>query len=164
MYRVERRTEEDGWSALTEEPVVGATWVDATATQERAWTYRIRAVSTVDGGGMVLGLPCAPLTVEFPDIYPPPAPRELICLPEGSRVRLRWAAVAEAVRYRVERRAGNRPERRLTDDITVPAFVDERPPVGRLAYEVRAVDAVGNESEPTSCEAVIGTVAGDESP
>jgi predicted small lipoprotein YifL len=161
MYRVERRLEDGNWSTLTEEPLPLPEWTDATASQDATWTYRVRVVAAVEGGGTVLGVPSAPLAVEFPDIYPPPPPRELICLPEGQRVRLRWAAVPEAETYRVVRQFAERAEKVLDDAVATPAFIDEEPPVGRLLYHVRAVDAAGNQSDAASCEAVIGTVGGD---
>lgn len=144
------------WQTLTDQPVRGTSYLDETATQGQSWRYRLRAAEVLEGGQRVVGAPGPERTVEYPDVYPPPAPVELVCLPEGEVVRLRWPAVAEAVAYLVARsRDGGSWEQiaRLQEGLT---HEDQSPPVGSLVYAVRAVDAAGNESEAATCSVVTG--------
>lgn len=163
-YQVERRGPDDEWSVVTPAPVAGPEFVDDTAAQGRRWTYRLRVAATTEGGETVLGMPSEPLTVEFDDVYPPPTPEELACLPEEDRVRLRWLAVTEADHYEVVRSGGGAGTLTLAADLDSPLFLDQAPPVGRLVYEVRAVDEAGNRSAPVQCESVIGSVPDPEAP
>ena len=96
------------------------------------------------------------MTVDYPDSYPPATPQDLVCLPEETRIRIRWQAVAGADVYRIDRRLKGRAWETLTDDLAPTNYVDENPPVGELTYAVRAVDGANNRSEPVECSAFVG--------
>jgi len=106
----------------------------------------------------VVGPPSEPMRVDHPDTYPPAAPQGVICLPEGSRVRVRWQAVPGAATYRVSRTVDGKDRTALAIDQRQIEFVDASPPLGELTYEVIAVDKAGNTSEPSACEVVMGAM------
>lgn len=155
---VERSPDGAEWTAVTDDPVEGPSWRDTEASQGQAWSYRLRSVIALPGGGRVVGQPSQAARVDHPDTYPPKAPTEIVCLPEGAQVRVRWQAVAGAVVYRVSRQHGGGPFEVLADDNRVTEFTDPAPPFGELMYLVVAGDAAGNRSDAASCEVVMGAV------
>jgi hypothetical protein len=155
---VERSADGAIWTAVTEEPVDGESWRDESAPQGHAWSYRLRSVVTLPGSGMVVGRPSEPVRIDHPDTYPPNAPPDVVCLPEGAQVRVRWQAVAGAVVYGVSRQHGDRPIEVLTDDHRSIEFTDAAPPLGELIYFVTARDAAGNRGDRASCVVVMGAV------
>jgi hypothetical protein len=152
---VERSADGAGWSAVTEEPVDGDQWRDSTATQGRSWSYRLRSVRKLEGGAQVIGQPSAPARVDHPDTYPPKTPSDVVCLPEGAQVRVRWQVVVGAETYRVSRRTEN-TEVLLADDLETIELMDTSPPLGEIHYLVVARDGAGNSSEAASCTVVMG--------
>ncbi len=155
---VERSADGAVWRSVTGEAVEGESWRDETVPQGQVWSYRLRSVITLPGGGMVVGNPSRPARVDHPDTYPPQSPQDVVCLPEGAQVRVRWQAVPTAVVYGVSRRLGGGAEEILTDDHRSAEFTDANPPLGELVYHVTARDAAGNRSESASCEVVMGAV------
>ena len=153
---VERSPDGDQWRQLMSEPVTVPEYMDATATQGQLWHYRLRAVTKKEGEGRVVGDPGRVLTVDYPDSYPPATPEDLVCLPEETRVRIRWRAVAGAAVYRIDRKLKGRAWQTLTENLDQTSYVDEDPPVGELTYAVRAVDRADNRSEPVECSAFLG--------
>ena len=153
---VERSGDGQEWAAVTAEPVTVPEYLDARVQQGRQWSYRLRAVGKTDGEGRVVGEPGPVVTVDFPDLYPPAPPTELVCLPEEIRISLRWQAARDAAGYRVERRVAGDDWQVLVELHDRAEFADEAPPVGALTYAVRAVDAAGNRSEPAECTALHG--------
>jgi hypothetical protein len=143
---------------VSEEAVKGSSWRDESAAQGQAWSYRLRSVVRLPGGEQVVGRPSDPVRVDHPDTYPPAAPMEIVCLPEGEKVRVRWQTVPGAVVYGVTRRHGDEPPEVLTDEHRSIEFIDTAPPLGQLVYLVTARDAAGNRSEPASCQVVMGAV------
>lgn len=154
---VERSADGDSWVVVNAEPVTGSEYLDATALQGAQWIYRLRSVRRREGEGRVIGDPGAAVTADYPDSYPPAVPQDLVCLPEESRVLVRWRAVSDAASYRIRRRVGNLMEV-LADGHAKTSFDDDAPPVGELIYEVFAVDGAGNRSEAARCSATLGTV------
>jgi len=81
----------------------------------------------------------------------------------ASQVALAWITVAEAAGYRLYRDDGaGTPLRRLTRELLIAtAYVDqELRPQTRYRYELRAVDAAGNENTASSrVEVVTGVIA-----
>lgn len=154
---VERSADGESFSALRAEPVVGSEFLDGTARQGMRWSYRVRAVRKREGEGRVVGDPSPVVSVDYPDSYPPVAPRDLVCLPEERRVLIRWRVVGDAASYRIERRVGNRTDV-LADAHQRTSFDDDAPPVGELVYAVSAVDEAGNVSAAARCTATLGTV------
>jgi hypothetical protein len=152
---VERSADGAAWSQVTDKPVDGNRWRDATAEQGRSWSYRLRSVRKLEGDAQVIGEPSAPARVDHPDAYPPKTPSDVVCLPEGARVRVRWQVVAGAETYRVTRRTES-GEVVLAEDLATIELMDTSPPLGELHYFVVAKDGAGNWSEPASCTVVMG--------
>jgi len=152
---VERSADGAAWSAVTEQPVDGNQWRDSNAAQGHSWSYRLRSVRRLEGGAQVIGESSPPALVNHPDTYAPKTPSDVVCLPEGVRVRVRWQVVAGADTYRVSRRMGETVEI-LADDLLAIELTDGSPPLGELIYLVVAIDSAGNESEPASCTVVMG--------
>jgi hypothetical protein len=155
---IERSADGASWTAVTDDPVAGENWRDEKAAQGRAWSYRLRSAIVLPGGELVVGQPSEPERIDHPDTYPPVAPSDVVCLPEGAQVRVRWQAVAGAVVYSVARQHGDEAVDILTDDHRSVEFTDPEPPLGKLVYFVTARDAAGNRSEEASCEVVMGAV------
>jgi len=154
---VERSPDGTTWTQVTEKPVTVGTWRDGLADQGRAWSYRVRSVRLVEGGEVV-GDPSEPARIEHPDTYPPPTPEEVVCLPEGATVRVRWRSVPGAASYEVARRFAGGPAEVLATDLTSVEFTDREPPLGDITYLVVARDGVGNTSGSAECSAVMGAV------
>ena len=153
---VERSDDGQQWDPVTAEPVAVPELLDARAQQGRQWSYRLRAVAKADGEGRVVGEPGPVVAVDYPDLYAPAPPTELVCLPEEARISLRWQATRDAAGYRIERRVGSGEWEVLVELHRGAEVADEAPPVGTLTYAVRAVDAAGNRSEPAQCTALQG--------
>ena len=154
---VERSADTELWRAITDSPLTNGEWLDRGAGQGQGWNYRLRSVRRVESGPRVIGEPGPPVGLFYPDIYPPTAPTDLVCLPEGERVRLRWRSVADAVSYRVSRGAGGSTSRLLAAEIHAVQFEDGAPPPGTSVYSVTAVDLAGNEGEASTCIAARGS-------
>jgi len=154
---VERSQKGKPWRRLTAEPVAKGPWRDDAAAEGTTWWYRLRTVRAV-GGARVYGEPSKPVAVDYPDVYPPQPPADLVCLPEAARIRLRWAAVGDAVEYRVFRKRKSGGWDHLDFHVKEREYSDGRPPAGNLTYAVRAVDAAGNESEPATCSTIAGSL------
>jgi predicted small lipoprotein YifL len=153
---VERSSDGGDWTELTAQPLTVAEFLDAKARQGQRLSYRLRAVRSTDAEGRIVGEPGPVLTVDFPDIYPPASPADLVCLPEEQRISLRWQPVADASGYRIERRVGDGDWVVLVERLEAGEFDDDSPPVGALTYAVEAVDQAGNRSEPSHCSALQG--------
>jgi hypothetical protein len=153
---VERSSDGADWRRLGDQPRSANQWLDGSAEQGRSWSYRLRSVAQGEGGVRVVGQAGPPVEVAYPDIYPPPPPEDLVCLPEGERVRLRWQPVADAVGYVVTRTVAGGDDVVLAAELATTQFDDEAPPTGSLTYQVAAVDAAGNRSEPATCRAARG--------
>ena len=153
---VERSADGAAWTIVTDEPVDGDRWRDSKAAQGRGWSYRLRSIRRLESGAQVVGNPSSPARVDHPDTYPPKKPSDVVCLPEGARVRVRWQLVAGAETYRVSRRKGD-TIKVLADDLSAIELTDGSPPLGELVYLVVAKDGAGNSSEPASCTVVMGS-------
>ncbi len=153
---VERSDDGTTWTDISSQPVTDGELIDTTAAQGTVWRYRVRSVRTGSAGGRVVGPPSEPIEVDHPDRYPPVPPEELVCLPEGRLVRLRWSTVDDAAGYRVVRTTAGGQRAVLADLVREVSIQDDDPPDGQLVYTVEAVDAAGNVSDPVSCVAVAG--------
>jgi len=153
---VERSPDGARWTTVTEEPISEAEWRDANAPQGQSWSYRLRAVSRVEGGGRVIGEPSQPARIDHPDTYPPNTPEGVVCLPEGQQVRVRWQAVAGAAVYELTRQHGQTRTQVLAIDHSSVEFTDLEPPLGEITYLVVAKDDAGNRSDAASCTVVMG--------
>lgn len=149
---------EDGAPAgpvrITRFPVQGTRYVDLNVESERPYRYTVRAVAgegpraaESEAGGPVEAIP--------DDRTPPAPPRGLAAVQDGEGVRLQWTASSEAdlLGYRVYRRLLPDGRRLLLtpEPVPEPRYLD-RPPAGRVAYTVTAVDRARrrNESAPSA--------------
>lgn len=153
---IDRSPGDGPWSALSARPLATGEWLDRSAAQGGSWNYRLRSVSQKEGLPRVVGEPGPAAGLHYPDIYPPAVPDDLVCLPEGTRVRLRWRAVDQAESYRVYRATDGAETTLLEDGIGSSQYEDLAPPPGTSVYEVTAIDAAGNESTASSCTAARG--------
>lgn len=154
---VERSPDGEDWRQITPKSLATGEWVDRSAAQGTAWNYRLRTTVRREGRPRIIGEPGPPTGLLYPDIYPPATPIDLVCLPEGTRVRLRWRAVDQAKTYRVYRSTEGRVPSILADDLKLSQYEALAPPPGTSTYDVTAIDAAGNESSPTSCTAARGS-------
>jgi hypothetical protein len=148
-YLVERRASAAGsWQAVSKESLKEPTFTDTDAVQGTTWEYRVRVVK--EG---VWGPPTPPLEVPFPDVYPPPPPTAMVCLPEPGRVLIRWEPSSETdVHYTLlRRRSGEAEWSTLGTDLGGLEYTDAAPPGGELEYAVKAIDPAGNVSEAATC-------------
>ncbi len=150
------RAEGEGWRMVSREPVTGDRWRDARADQGTSWRYRLRSVK-VEDGGQVVGEPSESVAVDYPDIYPPPTPSNLVCLPEAGRVRIRWQEAAGAAWYSVTRRVDDADWEVMAERHRQVVFEDGEPPFGSVTYGVRAVDEAENESDIATCTTLMGS-------
>lgn len=155
---VERSADGASWQEMTAEDLKGGEWRDTTAAQGQSWSYRLRSVRVEPGSERVVGPPSSPVRVDHPDTYPPATPTEVVCLPEGARVRVRWRGVAGAVGYRISRARAAAEAEILAEAHRQLEFTDPKAPLGSLTYWVIAADRAGNTSEPASCSVVMGAV------
>jgi predicted small lipoprotein YifL len=152
---VERSQDGASWRAVTAASVTGDRWLDATVEQDEQWRYRLRSVRVVNGV-RVVGDPGEVVEVDYPDVYPPIVPANLVCLPEEARVRVRWQAIDDAVWHRVSRRLNDGQWEVLAAQHRGVVFEDSNPPLGTLTYAVRAIDQADNVSEPATCTTMMG--------
>ena len=156
LVQVERSGDGEQWEIVSDSPLSESTWIDGGAVHRRTWFYRLRVVTaTAEGKVIRKGAPGPSVRLEFPDLYPPEVPVDLVCLPEGGRVRLRWGAAEGATAYSIERRAGQAEVAVLAEAITEVFYLDETPPAGNVTYTVRAVDDAGNASLKAHCRTIV---------
>jgi len=152
-YVVERRESAAApWEALVEAPLAEAAYLDRSAVQGQTWRYRVRVAN-----GPIWGPPTAELAVPYPDVYPPPAVRSFVCLPEPGRVVLRWEPPSgSGLRFTVVRRVAGGEWEAISTAVSVLETIDAAPPDGSLEYGVRVLDLAGNESDVTRCQTRAG--------
>jgi predicted small lipoprotein YifL len=154
---VERSSGGALWEQITTKPLATGEWLDRGAAQGGSWNYRLRSVVKPEGRPRIIGEAGSVTGVFYPDIYPPQAPVDLVCLPEGTQVRLRWRSTDRNVSYRVYRGDQGKTPEVLAEDLGSAQFEDLAPPPGTSVYEVTAVDAAGNESPAATCIAARGS-------
>jgi hypothetical protein len=149
VYRRMLEVDEYG-EPLNKTPVVGTAFVDM-APPYGALVYTLRA--TVPEKPKVEGAPAVEASVDYRDIFPPPAPARLDALPEGKLVRLVWDPVTapDLAGYAVFRADGSGAPERLNKELITETFVNDvtAQPGHRYRYTVRAVDKAGNQSTPS---------------
>ncbi len=156
LVQIERSEEGGQWKVVSASPLTEAVWIDGEATQGKTWFYRLRSVELGAGGAVVrMGDPGPSVRLDFPDLYPPDQPADLVCLPEGGQVRLRWQAAAGATGYRIERKTDSTKAVVLAEAIVDVFYLDEEPPAGKMTYIVRAVDGGGNSSPVSRCITIV---------
>ncbi|MCX7894418.1 MAG: fibronectin type III domain-containing protein [Thermoanaerobaculum sp.] len=147
-FRVERREGGGPWTVVAED-LPTPTFTDTTARQGQSYAFRVRTKWQ-----RASSQPSAEVQVDYADVYPPPVPTNLVCLPETGRVTLRWDPSSESgVRFKVFRRSAAGVWEHLHRDWSETTFLDPNPPRGELTYAVKAFDPAGNESEAATCTA-----------
>ena len=141
--------------AMTKDnPVVAPAFVDLNLP-DKQYTYTVTAVdqygfesSRSDPASALVG-----------DIVPPSAPQGLAAVAVNSDVVLTWTANAEpdAAGYNVYRATAQGWVKVNTALVAGTLYADVLLPNGTYTYRITAVDAVGNESEPSN--AAMATVA-----
>lgn len=126
----------------------GAIYLDATASFGQTYTYQVRSA----------GSPLSqPVEITPRDIFAPPAPAGLSAVEASGSVQLSWNPVeaADLAAYQVYRAEGDGPFVRTGGRLTAPSYNDRdlRPGV-RWRYQVTAIDAAGNESQPSEIAAI----------
>lgn len=160
-YRIYRRDEGTGKDSIAGEVPAAeagpARFVDSSFEWEKAYLYRIAAVSIVTRAGsevQVEGDDSPVLRVVAHDVFPPAVPSGLqaVASGEGQKpfVDLIWAPVtnADLAGYNVYRRDANGTMAKLNSELVKsPAYRDSAVAAGtNYVYAVSAVDARGNES------------------
>ncbi len=136
-----------GWQAVGAGELKTAEVLDRDARQGSTWRYRVRAaIAGVRGPYSRIA------ELAYPDVYAPPPPAALVCLPEATRIRMSWEGSPEAgVVYRIQRRRVGEEWQLAGEESQRRSFDDTSPPRGELEYRVTAVDAAGNDSLPVTC-------------
>ncbi len=144
-YRIYRSFLGQAGSLLNQEPVATPLYEDRAAYG--TYTYRVTAVTAVDPD--IESESSAPVSVEFRDMLPPPAPENLSALVEDAAVRLIWDPVSspDLAGYVVYRWDGV-SRVRLNDILATDAsYRDADLSTGTTyVYGVTSVDRNGNES------------------
>ncbi len=134
--------------------------LDPTVVHADTYTYVAQWVMDVTVAGHALelrGLPSAPASFTFRDVFPPQAPAGLVAIPgEGFgaplAIDLSWEPNAETdlLGYNVYRRVGQGEFRRINADLVpASAYRDLKIEAGQTyTYRVTAIDLRGNESAP----------------
>jgi len=156
---IDRSPGDGPWTTVSSTPLATGEWLDRRAAQGTSWNYRLRSVSRKEGRPRVVGESGPAAGLHYPDIYAPAAPGDLVCLPEGTQVRLRWRAIDQAENYRVYRSTDGAEQTLIKDGVESSHYEDLAPPPGTSVYEVTAVDAAGNESSASSCTAARGAAS-----
>lgn len=154
---VERSPDGEDWKQITSKPLATGEWLDRSADQGHAWNYRLRSVNQRKAQPRIVGEAGSVAGLLYPDVYPPSAPLDLVCLPEGPRVRLRWRSIGKGDHYRVYRSTEGATPTILADELGSSQYEDLAPPPGMSTYDVTAVDAAGNESSAANCTAARGS-------
>lgn len=126
----------------------GPTYLDTAAVFGQSYRYQVRAT------GSALS---SPVEITPRDAFPPPAPTGLSVVEAAGSIQLSWNPVEAAglAAYQVYRSEGDGPFVRAGARLTAPSYNDRdaRPGV-RLRYRVAALDAAGNESQPSEIAVV----------
>jgi fibronectin type 3 domain-containing protein len=154
-------------SSRVGEDVTTPTFHD-TSVPRGDWFYKVVARDAV--GNASNASDAAPVTV--PDWVVPSAPTDLAATVSGDAVALAWSASADDVGvtgYSLFR--GTTPgftpdaDARIAQDLSDTAYTDSARPAGTWYYKVRARDAAGNVSDPsTPAEAIIADTSAPSAP
>ena len=148
-WRIYRRT-----TSFQTEPVQIATadsspYLDATSQFETPYDYSVMALRETAGGPAAESLPSEPVHVDFPDVYPPSVPANVVLVAGANSIEVSWERSPESdlKGYYLWRSVGDGPFERIGDLLIAPAYSDHDVASGkRYRYEVSAIDQKGNES------------------
>jgi hypothetical protein len=155
-FRAYRRPAQGSFGPpLTPAPVPGPPFLDPGAPTGQAVCYVVRSVASTDPP--VESVASEEACIEVKDVAPPASPGGLAAVVEGGAVALSWSPSLDLdlAGYRVYRSLDRGTPERLAE---VPSgetsFRDPSLVPGSAArYTVTAVDAAGNESEPSAAAA-----------
>jgi hypothetical protein len=139
---------------LTPEPMAALEFTQEGITLGGERCFYVRAVDIVDG--VHVRGPASPVEcTSFADVFPPPAPQELVAVAVPAGINLLWepSDAGDVAGYLVLR--GEAPGATLTALMTAPvttfSYRDETVRQGvRYVYAVVAVDAAGNRSQESN--------------
>jgi len=153
--------EPDYGPPLNKEALTGTAFVDTPPYGNLVYTVRAALAEKPK----ILGLPAEEASVNYRDVFPPPAPRKLDALSEGKLIRLVWdpVTVSDLAGYAIWRAEGDADLTRLNPQLIKDTFFSDESVVAgrRYRYVIKAVDTAGNES-PASPEAVAELLASDK--
>jgi len=149
-FRVFRRLE-DSAAELQLGETPEREWVDVGTEYGETYIYQVMALESVGDDVAESELtPAVQITLE--DRFPPPSPEGLTAIAGVNAIELAWEPSPEAgaVTYRLFRAAAGRDFEAIAGQLTAPVYSDMAVTSGSLyRYAVSAVDASGNESEPS---------------
>lgn len=127
------------------------TYLDRTAVFGDRYIYAVTSVGNLNP--LVESAIAAEREVNFKDRFPPTTPTEIVALPETGRVRLLWqpSISPDTQGYWIYRQdPGGSFEAVNTDLVVGSEYLDSDLPSGVVyRYFILAIDAKGNESEPS---------------
>lgn len=125
--------------------------LDTGARFGEGYVYTVTTVTARDP--LIESAPGGAREIEYRDRFAPPPPQDPVALPEAGRVRLVWEASAapDVAGYHVYRQTNEGDFERITrEPIPNREHLDRGLVSGALiTYRITAVDANGNESEPS---------------
>lgn len=132
---------------LTPQPLAQVGFEDTAVSQGQEWCYVVRRVASTDP--TVESAASNEACAVFRDVVAPAAPGGVAALPEEAGLLLSWSPSSEVdlAHYRVYRLAGG--GRQLVQELP-PGETSLRVGDTSRRYVVTAVDAAGNESEPSA--------------
>jgi len=151
IYR--RASKGSSGAPLTPAPVPGPPYLDPGAPAGQTLCYAVRSVASTDP--LVESAASEEVCIDVKDLAAPASPSGLAVVVEGSAAVLSWSPSTDLdlARYRVYRSLsrGSAPERLAELPPGETSFRDTTLGAGSAArYTVTAVDATGNESEPSA--------------
>jgi predicted small lipoprotein YifL len=127
-------------------------YLDTGARFGEGYVYTVTTVTARDP--LIESAPGGAREIEYRDRFAPPPPENPVALPEAGRVRLVWDASAApdvAGYYVYRRQPGEELERITGQPISGREYLDRGLVPGTvLTYRITAVDAAGNESDPSA--------------
>jgi len=123
-------------------------YVDVSASYDTDYRYSVTGKT-----GNAESLPSAPVTANFPDIYPPAVPAGLTAQIGPDSIDLAWQRDTEAdlQGYYIYRSVDNGPFQRLGDLVPLPTYTDHAVEHGKTyGYKISAIDKKGNQSAQSS--------------
>jgi hypothetical protein len=152
-FRAYRRPASGSFGApLTPAPVPGPPYLDADAPTGQNVCYALRSVASTDPP--IESVASVEACIDVRDVAAPAPPTGLAVLVEEGAVALSWSPSMDRdlAHYRVYRSSNRGVAERLAElPAAETAFRDPGPaPGSALRYTITAVDAAGNESEPSA--------------
>ena len=144
-YALYRRTGKDPWTKVTAEPIKGTSYLDKDLRESEKYVYQVRALRRV-GSSFLESEGSNDVSLVYVYKGPPPVIRELVGIPDGRGIDLRWQSLenSRSSGYHIYKRSENESEsKRITAErITETTFHDGSVVQGiRYFYSVTVVGA-----------------------